>query len=83
MKEKTSDGEIYTGKQFPDEPIMTYHFDPHEKEWVVRVHHKKGVYSICGCPGELEAQTVASALQRVASSKANRPAERLFREFVR
>jgi hypothetical protein len=82
MKEKTSDGEIYTGKQFPDEPIVTYHFDPHEKEWVVRVHHKKGVYSICGCPGELEAQVVTAALRRASDPPANQPAARLFREFM-
>jgi|TARA_Y100000310_G_scaffold317559_1_gene370573 hypothetical protein len=41
---------------------VTYHYDEHGDEWVVRLHAKDGSYSpVAGCPGEIEAKTVAAA----------------------
>ena len=44
---------------------VTYHFDEHGKEYVVRLHHSKGMVSVCGCPGEEEAKVVASSIASV------------------
>lgn len=46
---------------------MTYHHDEHGDEWVVRIHHPKGMQSVCGCPGEDEARLVAASLATVVA----------------
>ena len=46
---------------------VAYHFDEHGDEWVVRIHHPRGVTSVCGCPGEDEAKTVATCIAAVVA----------------
>jgi hypothetical protein len=46
---------------------VTYHFDEHGDEWVVRIHHPNGMTSLCGCPGEEEAKVVASCIASVVA----------------
>ena len=46
---------------------VSYHYDEHGDEWVVRIHHPKGMQSVCGCPGEIEAKMVAASLAAVVS----------------
>jgi len=46
---------------------VTYHYDENGDEWVVRIHHPKGMQSLAGCPGEIEAKMVAAALAAVVS----------------
>ena len=41
---------------------ITYHHDAHHDEYVIRLHHPNGYDSLCGCPGEQEAQLVSSLL---------------------
>jgi hypothetical protein len=59
------------GSTFDTDPINLdgtfphYHYDDHANEWVVRIRHKKGIYSICGCPGELEAKTICSCIAAI------------------
>ncbi|HIK94228.1 MAG TPA: hypothetical protein EYG03_19970 [Planctomycetes bacterium] len=47
--------------------VTSYHHDEAGDEWVVRIHHPKGMQSVCGCPGEIEARLVASALAAVVA----------------
>lgn len=46
---------------------VTYHYDDQGDEWVVRIHHPKGIASVCGCPGEEEARLVAASLATVVA----------------
>lgn len=46
---------------------VTYHFDENGDEYVVRLHHPKGMVSVCGCPGEEEAKVVASSIASVVA----------------
>jgi len=47
--------------------VTSYHRDENADEWVVRIHHRKGIQSVCGCPGEIEAKMVAASIAAVAS----------------
>jgi hypothetical protein len=40
---------------------VAYHHDGRD-EWVVRLHSKTGIVSLCGCPGEAEAKTVCACI---------------------
>lgn len=40
---------------------VAYHYDGRD-EWVVRLHSKTGIVSLCGCPGEIEAKTVCACI---------------------
>lgn len=46
----------------------SYHYDENGKEWVVRLYHPKGMQSVCGCQGEIEAKLVASSIAAVVAS---------------
>lgn len=43
------------------------HYDEHGDEWVVRVHSPSGIFSLCGCPGEMEAKVVCKLIAAVVS----------------
>lgn len=47
---------------FTNELKVTYHHDAYGDEYVIRLHHPNGYDSLCGCPGEQEAQLVSSLL---------------------
>jgi hypothetical protein len=40
---------------------VAYHHDGRD-EWVVRLHTRTGIVSLCGCPGEIEAKTVCACI---------------------
>ena len=47
---------------------VSCHHDPTMNEWVVRIHHKKGMMSICGCQGEDEGKLVALCISAVIAT---------------
>mgnify|MGYP003393391850 CR=1 FL=1 len=47
---------------------VAWHYDQHGEEWVVRLHHPKGMMSVCGCPGQAEATLVAACIAAVAAT---------------
>jgi hypothetical protein len=47
--------------------VTSYHHDENADEWVVRIHHPKGIQSVCGCPGEIEAKLVAASIAAVVA----------------
>lgn len=68
MRYFCSDGSEFEGVPSVLEGIrVTYHYDDHGDEWVVRIHHPKGMQSVCGCPGEDEARLVAASLATVVA----------------
>lgn len=68
MQYFSSDGSEFQGiPSALDGVRVTYHFNEHGEEWVVRIHHPKGMVSVCGCPGEEEAKVVASSIAAVVA----------------
>ena len=47
--------------------IVTSYHHRNADEWVVRIHHPKGIQSVCGCPGEIEAKLVAASIAAVVA----------------
>jgi hypothetical protein len=46
---------------------VTTHFDGYKQEWVVRISNQSGQFSVCGCPGEIEANLVAKSIAAVVA----------------
>lgn len=51
--------------------VVSKHYDPHGKEWVIRIKAKHSEASLCGCPGEQEANTVVACVNAVLETICN------------
>lgn len=47
---------------------ITLHYDKRSDEWVIRLHHNGGYTPLCGCPGRMEAETVATCISAVLAA---------------